>query len=54
MNDEGQKIIDDLAAQAKRVNSVWLNYKPELIAVGCAGALAGLTVGVLIMAVFGK
>lgn len=49
MEDEGQKIIDDLAAESRRVNSVWLNYKPELIAVGCAGGLAGLTVGVLIM-----
>lgn len=53
MNDE-QKIIDDLAAESRRVNSVWLNYKPELIAVGCLGALAGLVVGVLIMVLFGK
>lgn len=52
MNPEEQKIIDDLAAESRRVNSVWLNYKPELIAVGCAGALAGLVVGVLIMALF--
>lgn len=51
MSDE-QKIIDDLAAESRRVNSVWLNYKPELIAVGCAGAIAGLVVGVLIMALF--
>lgn len=53
MSDE-QKIIDDLAAESRRVNSVWLNYKPELIMVGCAGALASLVVGVLIMALFGK
>lgn len=54
LKDEGQKIIDELAAEAKKVNSLWPQYKPELIAIACLAAVAGLARGLLIMVPFVK
>lgn len=48
MTDEGQKIIDELAAESKRVNSAWLNHKPLILAVGCSAAGVGLMLGTML------